>query len=229
MAVYTELDKHEVAEVVEDYGLVKLIAATGIPSGSVNTNYLLETARGKHLLRVDEVKGELEVKRELDLLLFLRKHGFPCPQPLADRKGRLLPRVRREVPVGLPVLRRPRPPARRASPRRSSRTSGGCSPTCTPSARATRRASRTASASSGSPTSTGRSAAGSRRTSSGSSAPSTTRSSTSRLPRIEAAEGHHPRRPVPRQRHREGREGRRRARLRGGMPRASSSSTSRPR
>ena len=37
MAVYTELDKHEVAEVVEDYGLVKLIAATGIPSGTVNT------------------------------------------------------------------------------------------------------------------------------------------------------------------------------------------------
>jgi homoserine kinase type II len=88
MAVYTALDKHEVSEVVEDYGLVKLISATGIASGSVNSNYLLETARGKHLLRVDEVKGELEVKRELDLLLFLRKHGFPCPQPLADRKGR---------------------------------------------------------------------------------------------------------------------------------------------
>jgi homoserine kinase type II len=89
MAVYTVLDKQELAEIVEDYGLVKLISSTGIPSGSVNTNYLLETARGKHLLRLDEVKGELEVKRELDLLLFLRKHGFPCPQPLADRKGRL--------------------------------------------------------------------------------------------------------------------------------------------
>jgi homoserine kinase type II len=89
MAVYTVLEKHELAEIVEDYGLVKLISSTGIPSGSVNTNYLLETARGKHLLRLDEVKGELEVKRELDLLLFLRKHGFPCPQPLADRKGRL--------------------------------------------------------------------------------------------------------------------------------------------
>jgi homoserine kinase type II len=88
MAVYTELDKRELAEIVEDYGLVKLLAAHGIPAGSVNTHYLLETARGKHLLRVDEVKGELEVKRELDLLLFLRKHGFPCPQPLADRKGR---------------------------------------------------------------------------------------------------------------------------------------------
>jgi homoserine kinase type II len=88
MAVYTMLDKHELAEIVEDHGLVRLIAATGIASGSVNTNYLLETARGKHLLRIDEVKGELEVKRELDLLLFLRKHGFPCPQPVADRTGR---------------------------------------------------------------------------------------------------------------------------------------------
>jgi homoserine kinase type II len=89
MAVYTVLDKRELAEIVEDYGLVKLVSSSGIPSGSVNTNYLLETARGRHLVRLDEVKGELEVKRELDLLLFLRKHGFPCPQPVADRKGRL--------------------------------------------------------------------------------------------------------------------------------------------
>jgi homoserine kinase type II len=88
MAVYTVLERSEIAEIVEDYGLVKLISSTGIPSGSVNTSYLLETARGKHLLRIDEVKGELEVKRELDLLLFLRKHGFPCPQPLPDRKQR---------------------------------------------------------------------------------------------------------------------------------------------
>src|SRR5215468_738069 len=88
MAVYTELDRQELAEITEDYALVRLNAASGITNGSVNTTYLLETARGRHLLRVDEVKGELEVKRELDLLLFLRKHGFPCPQPLADRKGR---------------------------------------------------------------------------------------------------------------------------------------------
>src|SRR5438477_3805785 len=88
MAVYTVVDKRELAEVVEDHGLVKLLGAHGVAAGSVNTTYLLETARGKHLLRIDEVKSELEVKRELDLLLFLRKHGFPCPQPLADRKGR---------------------------------------------------------------------------------------------------------------------------------------------
>jgi len=75
--------------VVDDYGLVKLIGVSGIPNGSVNTNYRLETMRGRHLLRIDEVKGELDVKRELDFLVYLRKHGFPCPQPIADRKGRL--------------------------------------------------------------------------------------------------------------------------------------------
>ncbi|MGH7894488.1 MAG: homoserine kinase [Candidatus Binatia bacterium] len=88
MAVYTALDKNALSELVDDYGLGRLLAAHGIPGGSVNTNYLLDTARGKHLLRIDEVKGELDVKRELDLLLFLRKQAFPCPQPLADRKGR---------------------------------------------------------------------------------------------------------------------------------------------
>ena len=88
MAVYTVLDKPALDELVDDYSLVRLTGSHGISAGSVNTNYVLDTARGKHLLRVDEVKGELDVKRELDLLLFLRKHGFPCPQPLADRKGR---------------------------------------------------------------------------------------------------------------------------------------------
>src|SRR5689334_1127268 len=88
MAVYTALDKRDLAEIVEDYGLVRLLGSSGVAAGSVNTSYLLETPRGRHLVRIDEVKGELEVKRELDLLLFLRKHGFPCPQPLADRKGR---------------------------------------------------------------------------------------------------------------------------------------------
>src|SRR5262249_61159924 len=87
MAVYTQLSKAELADIVEDYGLVKLVAASGMPTGSVNTNYCLETARGRHLLRIDEVKGELDVKRELEFLVCLRKTGFPCPQPIHDRQG----------------------------------------------------------------------------------------------------------------------------------------------
>jgi homoserine kinase type II len=88
MAVYTELRKPFLDQLVDDYNFGRIGNVTGIPEGSVNSNYLLETVRGKYLLRVDEVKSESEVKREIDLLAFLRKHSFPCPQPLQDRTGR---------------------------------------------------------------------------------------------------------------------------------------------
>src|SRR5215468_1148247 len=76
MAVYTALDHDALASLIDDYGLLRVTASHGIPTGSVNSNFVLETPRGKHLLRIDEVKGELDVKRELDLLLFLRKSGY---------------------------------------------------------------------------------------------------------------------------------------------------------
>ncbi|HYA35195.1 MAG TPA: homoserine kinase [Candidatus Binataceae bacterium] len=89
MAVYTELNKAFLKELAEDYGLGRVMSATGIPEVSINTNYVIEAAKGRFLLRVEEVKGENELKRELDLLTFLRKHSFPCPHPLQDRTGRL--------------------------------------------------------------------------------------------------------------------------------------------
>ena len=72
----------------EDYGLSKVQACQGVPAGSVNTHYRLDTTKGRYLLRIDEVKSEIEVRREIELLLYLRKHGFPCPQLVVDRKGR---------------------------------------------------------------------------------------------------------------------------------------------
>src|SRR6202166_1357374 len=88
MAVYTELTKQFLGELADDYGFGRVIRALGIREGSVNTNYVLETAKGKFLARVDEVKSENELRREIDLLSFLRKHAFPCPHPMQDRTGR---------------------------------------------------------------------------------------------------------------------------------------------
>ena len=79
MTVYTLIDREELAQIVEDYALGKLLVTNGVARGSINTHYLLNTARGRFLLKIDEVKSELEVKREIDLLLFLRKHAFPVP------------------------------------------------------------------------------------------------------------------------------------------------------
>ncbi|HLH76594.1 MAG TPA: homoserine kinase [Candidatus Binataceae bacterium] len=88
MAAYTELSPDLLEELAEDYAFGRLLNVAILTNGSVNSNYLLETAKGKYVLRIDEAKGEMEIKREIDLLSFLRKHSFPCPHPLQDRKGR---------------------------------------------------------------------------------------------------------------------------------------------
>lgn len=88
MAAYTELRKSFVEQLGDDYNVGRILSASPILQGSVNSNYLVESSKGRFLLRVDEVKTESEVKRELDLLVFLRKHSFPCPHPLQDRMGR---------------------------------------------------------------------------------------------------------------------------------------------
>jgi homoserine kinase type II len=88
MAIYTELTRKDAARIVEEFALGDLVSCSGIKNGSVNTHYLLETKRGRYFARIDEVKSELEVKQELDLLFHLRKQGFPCVQPLKTKTGR---------------------------------------------------------------------------------------------------------------------------------------------
>src|SRR5260370_12715086 len=116
MAVYTELSKTFLEELVDDYSFGRISNVVGIPEGSVNTNYLLETAKGKFLVRIDEVKGESEVRREIDLLAFRRKHTFPCPHPLQDRMGRFYRDYDAKCVSIYPSHARPAPPPTAPAP-----------------------------------------------------------------------------------------------------------------
>ena len=87
------IEKQAIAAIADDYGMGRVVSVAPAPigwSGRMNhqLNLLVDSGRGKSILRFDEGRGELDVKREIDLLLYLRKHSFPCPQPLADRKSR---------------------------------------------------------------------------------------------------------------------------------------------
>jgi homoserine kinase type II len=88
MAIYTPLSKKDAGKIADEFALGDLTNVTGIKNGSVNTHYLLETKRGRFFVKIDEIKGELEVKQELDLLLYLKKQGFPCLQPIKSKTGR---------------------------------------------------------------------------------------------------------------------------------------------
>lgn len=87
------LDKTQIVGLAEEYGLGKVQGVAPAPRGwsrpsNSQRNFLVDVGRSKVIFRLDEGRGELDLKRETDLFLYLRKHGFPCPQPLADRKSR---------------------------------------------------------------------------------------------------------------------------------------------
>lgn len=88
MTSYTEIGEAFLQELADDYGLGRLLALNQIDDGPLRSNYILEAGRGRFLLRMDDTRSESEIRREIDLLAFLRKHSFPCPHPLQDRKGR---------------------------------------------------------------------------------------------------------------------------------------------
>jgi homoserine kinase type II len=90
MAVYTVLRRKTLETLTEAYGLGELSAFSGVPAGSVNTYYRLESSKGNFFLKIDEVKSEPEVRQEIDLLAFLRTHRIPCPKPIADQNGQLI-------------------------------------------------------------------------------------------------------------------------------------------
>jgi homoserine kinase type II len=90
MLVALRLSRKELAEIATDYGFPRVTDWHEITEALGSTVYLVETVKGRFWVKIDEVKSELEIKRELDLLLFLRKHGFPCSVLLADRRGRHL-------------------------------------------------------------------------------------------------------------------------------------------
>lgn len=84
----SQLKAKELEEVADEFGLGEPASVAGLRRGTGEAFYILETKRGKFIIKIDKIKSEIEVKHEVDLFLFLRRHGFPCLQPLKTKRGR---------------------------------------------------------------------------------------------------------------------------------------------
>lgn len=78
MAVKTLLTNEERARVATEWGLGAVTSSRGLPEGSVNTLYVLETSRGRYVLRLSEGRREEEVRFETSLLAYLSRAHFPA-------------------------------------------------------------------------------------------------------------------------------------------------------
>ena len=79
VALYTQLSPEELAAVAGAFRLGALRAARGIPHGSINTNYRLQTDSGVYFLRHTTVRSPADLDFEAAFISHLVAGGFPAP------------------------------------------------------------------------------------------------------------------------------------------------------
>ena len=88
MAVYTKLEKKEINNILLNYRLGNLKRFEGIKEGIENTNYSIETEKGKYILTIYEKRvKETDLPFFSNLMVELSKNGFNCPKPIPNKEN----------------------------------------------------------------------------------------------------------------------------------------------
>lgn len=95
MAVYTDITDDELAGLLARYDLGEALAFKGIAEGVENSNFLLETTRGRFILTVYERRVQAEdLPYFLGVMGHLADRDYPSARPMPDRDGRVLQMLR---------------------------------------------------------------------------------------------------------------------------------------
>ncbi|WP_036258419.1 homoserine kinase [Methylocapsa aurea] len=95
MAVYTEVTDADLTLFLGDYELGRVLALKGIAEGVENSNFLLHVDAGYFILTLYEKRVEEEnLPFFLGLMEHLATHGLNCPQPVRNRFGGALGRIK---------------------------------------------------------------------------------------------------------------------------------------
>jgi homoserine kinase type II len=88
MAVYTHLSAEDMADLIAEYDVGTLVSAKGIAEGVENTNYFVETTRGRFILTLYEKRVNADdLPFFLALLDHLAAKGCPVPRTIHGRDG----------------------------------------------------------------------------------------------------------------------------------------------
>jgi homoserine kinase type II len=88
MAVYTQVSAELLAQFLARYDIGTAVSFKGIAEGVQNSNYFVETTRGRYFLTLYEHRVEIEaLPYFLALMTHLANKGLPVPRPITDRNG----------------------------------------------------------------------------------------------------------------------------------------------
>ena len=90
MSVYTIIEEHELKSFLSNYDVGELENYQGISDGIENTNYFVNTSRGRFVLTIFEQHRFEEMQYYLNLMHHLADHHVPSANPVADNQGNYL-------------------------------------------------------------------------------------------------------------------------------------------
>jgi len=94
MAVYTRLSENELNEFFSKYNLGKLLNYKEIKEGIENTNYLIQTEKGKFILTLYEKRiDEKDLPFFMSLMRNLFDKKFPSPEPIINKNGNYISEI----------------------------------------------------------------------------------------------------------------------------------------
>ena len=112
MAVYTPVSADDLTAFLAGYDVGAAVSFKGIAEGVENSNFLLETTRGRFILTLYEKRVDAgDLPWFLALMGHLAAKGLPVPGPVVDARGQVLqvaggdverPGAGAERPPGLP-------------------------------------------------------------------------------------------------------------------------------
>lgn len=89
MAVFTTLTAEDIRRLLPDFDIGEFCALEPIASGIENTNYFLDTSRGRWVLTVFERLSQQQLPFYLELCAHLGQQGLPVAAPVRNHQGKL--------------------------------------------------------------------------------------------------------------------------------------------
>ncbi|MDP3738552.1 MAG: homoserine kinase [Hyphomonadaceae bacterium] len=91
MAVYTDIDDAALDGLLAEYDLGPPLVFKGIAEGVENSNFLLETPKGRYILTVFEKRAKpADLPFFMGMMAHLAEKGFPAPLPVPAKDGQPL-------------------------------------------------------------------------------------------------------------------------------------------
>jgi homoserine kinase type II len=90
MSVFTTVTRDDLVAWLKNYSIGSLVTHEGIPAGIENTNYFVNTTRGRYVLTLFEKLKARELPFYLNLQDHLAGKGIPAPKPVPDHTGAFL-------------------------------------------------------------------------------------------------------------------------------------------